>query len=225
VDKPPLARVDLHLHTEYSPDSTSRLEDVAARAFEVGLTHLAVTDHNTIAGALRMKEVSSLPVIVGEEIMSAGGEIIGLFLTGPVPPGMTATETVRAIHEQGGLVYVPHPTDPYRRGLRISGVEAIKDQIDILEVFNARCIKESSNRQAAELASRLPSVEPAAASDAHTLREIGRSYVEGHEFSDAAGLLRMLGEGRMNRRRTLPGIQLFSGLASLRRRNPGSDQP
>jgi predicted metal-dependent phosphoesterase TrpH len=218
MDRPPLARVDLHLHTEYSPDSVSRLEDVAARAVEVGLTHLAVTDHNTIDGALRMKEVSRLPVIVGEEIMSAQGEIIGLFLTHPVAPGMTAIDTARAIREQGGLVYVPHPMDPYRSGLRGHGADAISEQIDIIEVFNARCIRESSNQQAAALAARLPSVGTSAASDAHTLREIGRSYVEGPEFSDAAGLLRMLRVGKLNRRRTVPGIQLLSRLATMRNR-------
>ncbi len=77
-----------------------------------------MTDHDTIEGALRLKELSDLPVIVGEEIMTAQGELIGLFLREPVPPGMSAVETVEAIRGQGGLVYLPHPKDPFRRRLR-----------------------------------------------------------------------------------------------------------
>ena len=104
-----MARVDLHLHTEFSPDSRNRLTDVVAQARHAGLSHLAVTDHNMVEGALRLKELSDLPVIVGEEIMTAQGELIGLFLREPVPAGMSAVETVEAIRGQGGLVHVPHP--------------------------------------------------------------------------------------------------------------------
>ncbi len=212
-----MARVDLHLHTEYSRDSLSRLEHVAHRAAQAGLTHLAVTDHNTIRGALRMKELSDLPVIVGEEIMSAQGEIIGLFLSEPVPPGMSPQQTVDAIQQQGGLVYVPHPMDPFRRGLGTRGLQEIRAGVDIIEVFNSRCLLRSSNAEAAAQAGSLKAVA-AAASDAHTLREIGRSYVEGPDFHDAPGLLRTLAAGTLTCRRSGAGVHLFSRVASLRHR-------
>ncbi len=215
-----MARVDLHLHTEYSKDSMSRLADVAARARRAGLTHLAVTDHNTIDGARRMQDVSTLPVIVGEEIMTAEGELIGLFLKEPVPPGMSASDTVRAIRQQGGLVYLPHPRDPYRHGLGAAGLARVRDDVDIIEVFNSRCLRPSSNAEALALAESIGAVR-SAASDAHTLREIGRSFVEGPDFNDAAGLLRCLAAGQMTQRRSGAGIHLLSRVAALRHRLGG----
>jgi len=216
-----VARVDLHLHTGYSPDSISRLQAVDRRARQAGLTHLAVTDHDTIAGALRLKEISSLPVIVGEEIMTARGELIGLFLTEPVAPGLALPKTAELIHQQGGLVYVPHPMDPFRRGLGMQGLRELGEAIDVIEVFNARCVRPSSNDLAAQAAQGLPAAQ-AAASDAHTLWEIGRSLVEGPDFSDGPGLLRSLRQGRLRRRRSPAAIHLLSRYAVLRHRlQPG----
>lgn len=212
-----MARIDLHLHTEYSPDSLNRLGDVARRARQQGLTHLSITDHNTIAGALRMQEVADLPVIVGEEIMTADGELIGLFLREPVAPGLSAAATAALIHRQGGLVYVPHPADPLRHALRGTALERIQEQVDIIEVFNSRCLLASSNTRALALADRFRAVR-AASSDAHTLGEIGRSYVEGPDFTDAASLLRCLGEGRLTGRRSARAVHVFSRLAVARRR-------
>lgn len=212
-----MAKVDLHLHTEYSPDSMSRLADVASRARLVGLSHLAVTDHNTIEGAHRMQDVSPLPVIVGEEIMTAEGELVGLFLTEPVPPRMSASDTVRAIRQQGGLVYLPHPRDPFRHGLARDALAGIRDDVDIIEVFNSRCLRPSSNHEAAQLAASMRAMR-SAASDAHTLREIGRSYVDGPDFTDASGLLRCLREGRMTQRRSSAGMHVFSRVAAMRHR-------
>jgi predicted metal-dependent phosphoesterase TrpH len=215
-----MGRVDLHLHTEYSKDSMSRLADVAARARLAGLTHLAVTDHNTIEGARRMQDVSSLPVIVGEEIMTAEGELIGLFLKEPVPPGMSASDTVRAIRQQGALVYLPHPRDPYRHGLSAAGLAQVRDAVDIIEVFNSRCVRPSSNAEALALSASMRAAR-SAASDAHTLREIGRSFVEGPDFQDGAGLLRCLAAGRMTQRRSSPSIHLLSRVAAVRHRLGG----
>ena len=211
-----MARIDLHLHTEYSKDSMSRLADVAARARLAGLTHLAVTDHNT----RRMQDVSTLPVIVGEEIMTAEGELVGLFLKEPVPPGMSASDTVRAIRQQGGLVYLPHPRDPYRRGLGDAGLAQVRDDVDIIEVFNSRCVRPSSNAEALALAESMGAAR-SAASDAHTLREIGRSFVEGPGFNDAAGLLRCLAAGQMTQRRSNASIHLLSRVAAIRHRLGG----
>src|SRR5580693_442815 len=107
-----LSRFDLHLHTEYSPDCDTSLERIEAHCLAQGLTGLAVTDHNTLEGALRLRDrVKSLQVIVGEEVSTRDGDVIGLFLREPIPPRLSALETMDAIHAQGGLVYLPHPFD------------------------------------------------------------------------------------------------------------------
>ncbi len=219
-----MARLDFHLHTVYSPDSLSDLRAVAIRCRQVGLTHICVTDHNTIEGAVAMKEVSELPVIAGEEIRTLDGEIIGLFLQERVLPNRPAAETVDAIKAQGGLVYIPHPTDPLRQALRPEALEGVRDRVDVIEVFNARCIQESSNRAAEALAQRL-GCAGAAASDAHTLGEIGRSYVECHDFKTPSDLVVALRVARLHCHRSPLTVHLWSRYASARRRLRGCVGP
>jgi hypothetical protein len=101
-------RGDLHNHTHFSPDSIMSPQDLLRRATEAGLDCVAVTDHNTIRGGLSVRELASdVTVIVGEEIRSSDGEILGLFLTEDVPAGLPAEETIARIRDQGGVVGVP----------------------------------------------------------------------------------------------------------------------
>lgn len=215
-----MARLDFHLHTGCSPDSLSALRAVALRCRQVGLSHVCVTDHNTIKGAVAMKEVSALPVIAGEEIRTLDGEIIGLFLQELVLPNRPAAETVEAIKAQGGLVYIPHPADPRRHALRPEALERVRDQVDIIEAFNARCIQESSNRAAEALADRLGCAR-VASSDAHTLGEIGRSYVECADFATPWELVVALRDARLHRRRSPLTVHLWSRYAVARHRLGG----
>ena len=78
---------------------------------------LCITDHNAIAGAVELADRLPCRVVVGEELRTAAGEIIGLFLAERMPSGLGHVEAARAIREQGGLVYIPHPFDPMRRNL------------------------------------------------------------------------------------------------------------
>ncbi|MBC7261726.1 MAG: PHP domain-containing protein, partial [Chloroflexi bacterium] len=110
-------KVDLHIHTCYSPDSLTSLEAVIAAALERGLGALAITDHNAIEGALALQRMAPFPVIVGEEILTAEGDIIGLFLQELIPPKLTPAQTIARIREQGGVVYIPHPFDFRRSAL------------------------------------------------------------------------------------------------------------
>ena len=112
----PRAFVDLHCHSSASFDSLTSPATIVRLAAERGLTHQAITDHERLDGALRARDLApaGLTVIVGEEIRTTGGDIIGLYLTDPVPPGMSPLETAQAIHEQGGLVGLPHPFDRFR---------------------------------------------------------------------------------------------------------------
>jgi predicted metal-dependent phosphoesterase TrpH len=152
-----------------------------------------LTDHDSIEGALRLR--STERVVVGEEVMTTEGELIGLFLVEPVPAGLAPKDTALRIKSQGGLVYLEHPYDSFRRRLSEDAIEAIVDLIDIVEVFNGRS-DEKANRRAKELCSILGAA-PGAGSDAHTLGEIGSVYVEMEDFEGAPDFLAKLPTSRI----------------------------
>jgi predicted metal-dependent phosphoesterase TrpH len=188
--------IDLHCHTSASFDSLASPRAVARAAAVRGLTHLAITDHDRIDGALRARDAApdGLTVIVGEEVKTSDGDLIAAFLERAVSPGMTAVETIAAIREQGGLVGVPHPFDRFRSYGRKSGarLEDIADKVDWIEAHNARVVGGSANEQAAVFARErgLPGV---CASDSHTVLEVGVSYnVVRGDPGTPAGLLEAL---------------------------------
>ena len=172
-------RYDLHLHTEFSPDCDTPLERIEAHCLALGLTGIAVTDHNAIEGALRLRDqVRSLQVIVGEEVSTLDGDVIGLFLTERIPPRMPAILTMEAIHAQGGLVYLPHPFDRHRaRRTGGASLASLLPFIDIVEAFNGKAGRAHYNDQAAAFALKHQKVA-AGGSDAHSLRAIGTVYTE-----------------------------------------------
>ena len=170
-------KIDLHMHSGYSPDSLMAPQKIVSRVCAVGLGCVAITDHNTIEGALEVKRIAPFHVIIGEEIKSRGGEIIGLYLQEPIPSGLTALETVSSIKDQGGLVSIPHPFDYFRRSvISEHALDEILPLVDIIESFNARNTFQKSNTRASELAAD-NNILTTAVSDAHTLIEIGRTYV------------------------------------------------
>ena len=189
------AFVDLHCHTNASFDSLADPVRVARVAAARGLTHLAITDHDRIDGALRARDSAphGLTVLVGEEIRTREGDLIGLFLAEAIPPGLPATEAVAAIRAQGGLVGIPHPFDRLRGSLlRDETMTALAAEADWIEAHNARLLGGAGNGRAAALA--LASGRPGVAvSDAHTLLEIGvASTALDGDPSTAAGLLEAL---------------------------------
>ena len=110
-------RVDLHTHTMWSGDSTTTPDEFVTAVAASGLDVVCITDHNAVDGAVELRDRLECRVIVGEELRTAAGEIIGLFLTERVPMGISHTDAARAIRDQGGVVYIPHPFDPMRRNL------------------------------------------------------------------------------------------------------------
>jgi predicted metal-dependent phosphoesterase TrpH len=211
-------KVDLHVHTCYSKDSLLSLEEVIAAAQRRGLGALAVLGHNTIDGALALRAMAPFPVIVGEEVFTTEGEVAGLFVQEVIPPGLTPAQTVERIQEQGGLVYVPHPFDSIRRPtLRQSGLMAILDQVDAIEVLNARVLLRSDNERAKRFAQthRLPA---GAGSDAHAALEIGQAYVEMEPFTDRDSFLRSLASGQVCGGISSPLVHLFTTWAKIRKR-------
>ncbi|HOG45889.1 MAG TPA: PHP domain-containing protein [Anaerolineae bacterium] len=208
-------RVDLHTHTHHSPDSLMAPPAIIAAALRHGLDAVAVTDHNSIEGALQVRAAAPFPVIVGEEVKTTEGEIIGLFLQRPIPPRLSPEETIAAIHEQGGLAYVPHPLDRWRgeaMGRRV--LERIIAQVDAIEVFNARTLAARDNALARQIA-EAHGLPMGAGSDAHTTYEIGRAYVEIDGFDDAASFLAALRHGRTAGVLTTPFIHGMTTLVKL----------
>lgn len=194
-----MIKVDLHVHTSASADSRSKPEEVASRSWRLGLDPTFLTDHDTTAAAIRLQIISRQRVVVGEEITTTDGELIGLFLKRRVRPGLTARETALEIKHQGGLVYLEHPYDEYRRHLKEGAIEDLSDLIDIVEVYNARS-DEKTNRRAEELCEILGAA-PGAGSDAHTVRELGSVYVEMEDFDSPETFLANLRGARIVRGR------------------------
>jgi predicted metal-dependent phosphoesterase TrpH len=187
-------RVDLHLHSSASFDCRVPPLDVARRCGQVGLSPIFLTDHEGIGGAQSLLSAGQ-STVVGQEILTTEGELIGLFLKTAVRSRLSPEETVAAIKRQGGLVYLEHPYDTGRRNLREEAIERIAAQIDIVEVFNGRSRPEI-NRRAEELRGTL-GVPAGAGSDAHTLKEIGCVYVEMEAFDGPDDFLAKLRAGKV----------------------------
>ena len=191
-------RVDLHMHTMWSGDATTTPDELAAAVAATDLDVLCVTDHGTTAGAERFVESGELGcrVVVGQELRTWAGEIIGLFLRERIAYGLKPREAALAIRDQGGLVYIPHPFDPMRACLREDLLRDLLDEglVDAVEVLNAKTSLASLNAQAAELAAAY-GVAAGAGSDAHEPSALGAAYVEMADFSDAASFLAALAGG------------------------------
>jgi predicted metal-dependent phosphoesterase TrpH len=177
---PSRAFVDLHCHTSASFDSLAAPGAILRGAAARGLTHLAITDHDRIDGALEAqslaaREAPGLTVIVGQEIRTTAGDLIGVFLREAVPVGLSPAEAIAAVHGQGGLVGIAHPFDRFRGSMgrgEAASLEEAAAQVDWIEAWNARLMIGDGNARAAELAARLgkPGI---AVSDAHTTLEVG----------------------------------------------------
>ena len=213
-----MLKVDLHLHTHFSPDSGAPSRSIVDRCVKTGLNYIAVTDHNTIRGALEVQSIAPFPVIVGEEIRSSGGDIIGLFLEEKVPKWLSPLETVKAIREQGGLVMVPHPFDRFRpSAIKHTALLQILPHVDIIESFNAHDLLMRDNSRAAAFTHEHQLVA-AAVSDSHTPLELGHTYMEVPEFDGTPeGFKDVLAEARLVTRRANQLLRLATVYVKLRR--------
>ena len=212
-----VVKVDLHVHSSASADCNSEPESVAVRCRRLGLHPVFLTDHNTLAGVHRLRALGEERIVAGEEIMTAAGEIIGLFLKRTVPTGMTPKDTALDIKLQGGLVYLEHPYDPFRRHLSEESIEALSELIDIVEVFNGRS-DERTNRRALDLCTILDAA-PGAGSDAHSLGEIGSVYLEMEDFAGPEDfLVKLRAATIVKRRRSLILSASETIIRNLRRR-------
>jgi len=192
---PSIARVDLHCHTSASFDGVADPTAMMARAAARGLTHVAVTDHDTLEGAHRAAESApiGLTVLVGCEVNTPEGDLVFVFLERPLAHGLSARAAIEAGREQRALVGIPHPFDRSRRSLLLDQANSrLVDLVDWIEARNARVARGAANERAAELARRvgLPAI---GVSDAHALVEMGTAWTTmTGDPSTADGLRRAL---------------------------------
>jgi predicted metal-dependent phosphoesterase TrpH len=187
-------KVDCHLHTALSGDAVTTIDELAERVRQERLDVICITDHNVTAAAVQAAERGiGARVIVGEEIRTTDGDIIGLFLTERIPYVLPLAEAIAKIRERGGLVYLPHPFDPGRSTLKPSISERLCAEgiADVVEVFNAKIEDQRHNRQAALLAARYD-LPGGAGSDAHDPEGIGAAYLEMPDFDGPADFLASL---------------------------------
>ena len=196
--RPGHVRVDLHSHTMWSGDATTTPDELEEAVVESGIDVLCITDHGTTNGAVELARRLPCRVVVGEELRTHAGEVIGLFLTDRLPFGLSPADAALRIRDQGGLVYIPHPFDPTRHCLREDALDELLDDglVDALEIFNAKTSLQSLNRRAAEVAAArdLPG---GAGSDAHVPEGLGAAYLEMPDFDGPASMLASMREARV----------------------------
>jgi predicted metal-dependent phosphoesterase TrpH len=171
-------RLDLHIHSHFSPDSKMSVEDIIRRAHEVGLDGIAITDHNSLESFFAASQLVDdlgieLTIVPGAEISTSEGHLITLGITRLAPSGLSALETIEHAHDNGGIAIAPHPFALFRQGIRnLQG-----KQLDAIEVFNSRNSFGFSNYLATRSAAKL-NLGVTGGSDAHKLETIGRGYTE-----------------------------------------------
>jgi predicted metal-dependent phosphoesterase TrpH len=216
-----VAKVDLHTHSTASHDGSLTEADYRKMLDDGKLDCIAVTDHNTISFAKELNEKIGHQIIIGEEITTTDGEIIGLYLQEPIRPGMNAAETIAAIKAQEGLVYIPHPFETLRKGLKKEVLDRISLGIDIIEVHNGRAVFQNTSKLAEAWAAEHKRPR-AASSDAHGWHGWGRTYTELETAPSRATIIDLLTRAALVV--AAPGLRgiLYPKFNRIRRRRDGA---
>lgn len=201
-------KVDFHTHSILSQDGGINETDYKNAIDRNKLDYIAITDHNKIDYALMCQKKLGEAIVVGEEITTNNGEIIGLFLTKRVPPFLSLTETITHIKKQNGIVYVPHPFDIRRNGIGEKNLTEIQKDIDILETFNGRMVFAATNTKSKEFAKE-NGILGASASDTHSANGLGYTYTMVGEKIDRATLIHSLKNASSNEK-YLPPLAYFA---------------
>lgn len=175
-------RAEFHTHTRFSKDSILNKFFILFMCKIRKIKLISITDHNEIKGAIKYQKFLrkfGIEVIIGEEVMTDSGEIIGLFLNKKIEPFQTPEETINQIKEQNGIVYLPHPYDEkrYKTVLKEEKQKELKEQFDFVEIHNGRNISDKYSEKQKRIQENLGTI-PIIGSDAHTFIELGRNYIE-----------------------------------------------
>ncbi|HUK37935.1 MAG TPA: PHP-associated domain-containing protein [Methanomicrobiales archaeon] len=206
----------MHVHSSYSRDSMIPPRTLFRNWKHTGIVPL-VCDHDTLEGSSRVMraihaEDPEIPQVLAEEVTTKDGEIIGLFLSEEIPPGLPAAETLDRIRDQGGLSLVPHPFSAYRSRVLSPGARnALVDRIDLVEGHNARNLSDEEDRLAVVFASEM-GIPFTAGSDAHTPLELGRVWMDLPPFGSPGELLKGLAGASFTFQRMNRGIHLVTGV-------------
>lgn len=196
-------KVDFHTHSVASPDGALQASQYRQMLAAKRLDCIAVTDHNTIAFAKKLQQELGDAIIVGEEITTQDGEIIGLYLQKRVPPFLTVAETVARIKQQDGIVYIPHPFETVRKGMALHALDIIAEDVDIIEAYNGRAVFQNRTQEALLWASQ-HGVAVAASSDSHGIVGWGRTYTLLEAKPTRATLVDLLQSAQYHR--SFPGV-------------------
>jgi predicted metal-dependent phosphoesterase TrpH len=214
-------RTDFHTHTVFSRDGLTGVPQFIAAAKRVGLDRVAVTDHNTVRGALEAAALAPDLIIPGEEIMTTEGELLGYYLRKNIPKGLTPEETIARLRDQGAVISVSHPFDRLRHGAwKLDALRRILPLVDAVEGFNARCLFAEDNRRTDQFA-RENSKSMTAGSDAHIAYELGAAGLEVPPFHDAATLRAALPRAVVFGRLLPFWVHFFSTYAKWKKRITG----
>ena len=195
-----MIKVDFHTHSTASPDGGISA-DGYRQLFQDGILDcIAITDHNTVDLALQLHQELGDKIIVGEEIDTRSGEIVGLFLSQVVPAGLDLPVAIAAIHAQGGLVYVPHPFETVRKGIQKHDLDPLLKDLDIVEVYNGRAVAQNKGPEASVWA-RLNEIPGVASSDAHGRKGIGTAYTMIENMPTATNLVAQLAKAKLTMER------------------------
>ena len=216
--------VEFHCHTIYSKDSLLRIENLLNVLHRKGIDRVAITDHNTILGALKAKDIAPDQVIIGEEIMTHDGELLAFFVQDEVPPGLSPEETISRLRAQDAFISVSHPFDRFRKGhWQIDTLERIFPLVDAIETFNSRCMNPADNH-AAQLFASQHGLAGMVGSDAHTSIELGRSTLRLPDFEDSKSLRVSLRSAVQKVKLSPSWIHLTSRYASWYKKSPKTSE-
>ncbi len=195
-----MIKIDLHTHSIISPDGAGSITKQDFKRFLTNgiLDCIAITDHNETRLALELHKELGDRIIVGEEITTRDGEMIGLFLQKTISPGLSAKKTAEEIHKQGGLVYIPHPFETFRKGIQKKTLEKMIQDVDIFEAFNGRGRFRGKTKEAALFAEEYQLVI-VASSDAHGSSGIGNTYTVIDSLPTRGSLSSLLQKGQLQK--------------------------
>jgi predicted metal-dependent phosphoesterase TrpH len=212
-----LIKVELHCHTYRSPDSLMMPDRILQICRQRGIDLIAITDHNSIAGALEAAAIDPQRVIVGEEIKTTKGELLAFFVREEVPGGLPPLQAIDLLRSQGALISVSHPLDPMRsKTWTEQELRQILPYVDALEVFNARTMLARADRKTLAITAEAGLMKTAG-SDAHAYCEIGRATMRLPAFEDVEGMRQALPEAEIVGRRSSPLVHFCSRYATFRK--------
>ncbi len=211
-------RSDFHTHTVYSSDGSTGIREFIAAARKAGLDRVAVTDHNTVRGALEAAALAPDLIIPGEEIMTTEGELLGYYLQMEIPRGLTPEAAIERLRAQGAAISVSHPFDRLRHGAwKPAALRRILPLVDAIEEFNARCLFPEDNWRANSFACE-NKIASTAGSDAHIAFELGAAGLELPPFQDAATLRAAFQQAKVFGHLSPWWVHFFSTYAKWRKR-------